>query len=57
MASLKTRERETRALAQAAEEIGPCPLTIITEDATDHIRVAGRDIRVIPAWQWLRGEA
>jgi predicted AAA+ superfamily ATPase len=54
MTSLKTREREIRALIQAAEEVGHCLLTIITEDTTDHILEGNRDIRVIPAWQWFR---
>jgi len=56
LTALKTRERETRALLEASQELGSCPLTIITTDTTDTIREGKKSIRVIPAWQWLTDE-
>jgi uncharacterized protein len=54
MSSLKTREREVRALRQAAAELGVKKLTIITRESQETIREEGVTIHVVPCIQWLR---
>lgn len=56
LASLKTREREIRALFQAADELGVKRLTVVTLDDEDTIRAEGREIRVLPCAKWLLEE-
>lgn len=52
LSSLKTRERETRALFQAADELGVKNLTIVTLNAEQTIQHQNRKIRVIPCRKW-----
>jgi hypothetical protein len=53
LSSLKTRERETRALCQGAEELNLRKLTVVTLDTEEMIDAAGAQINVIPCWKWL----
>lgn len=53
LAALKTKERETRALFQAAAELSLTKLTMITMDTEDHIRETGGEVRVVPCLKWL----
>ncbi len=53
LAALKTRERETRALFQAAGELHLKKLTIITLDTEDKIRDSGWEVNIVPCWKWL----
>jgi len=53
LSSLKTRERETRALCQGAEDLKLSKLTVLTLDTEEIIRVAGAQINVIPCRKWL----
>lgn len=57
LSSLKTREREIRALRQGAEELKSPRLTVITLDTEERIRAAGTEITVIPCRTWLRGRS
>jgi predicted AAA+ superfamily ATPase len=53
LSSLKTREREIRALRQGAEELKLRRLTVITLDTEERLREAGAEITVIPCRTWL----
>jgi predicted AAA+ superfamily ATPase len=53
LSSLKTREREIRALRQGAEELKVRKLTIVTLDTDETIREAGIEIAVVPCRTWL----
>lgn len=53
LSSLKTREREIRALCQGAEDLNLRRLTVITLDTEERIREAGMEINVIPCRTWL----
>lgn len=53
LSSLKTRERETRALCQGAEDLKLSKLTVLTLDTEEIIRAAGAQINVIPCRKWL----
>ncbi|MDT8287156.1 MAG: ATP-binding protein [Elusimicrobiales bacterium] len=51
-----TRERELRALAGAVERFGASSMTIVTMDASGREKAAGKDVRIVPAWEWLLEE-
>jgi len=53
LSSLKTREREIRALRQGAEDLKSRRLTVITLDTEERIREAGTEINVVPCRTWL----
>ncbi len=53
LSALKIREREIRALCQAADELAVSKLTIITLDTEETIREAGHEIDVVPCSAWL----
>ncbi len=53
LGSLKTKEREYRALTQAAEELGINKLTIVTMNQETAEKYNGKEIRVIPACRWF----
>jgi hypothetical protein len=53
LSSLKTREREIRALRQGAEDLELRRLTVITLDTEERIREAGTEINVTPCRTWL----
>jgi len=57
LSSLKTREREIRALLQAAEELRVQRLTVITLRDSESIQEQGHRIRVISCDQWLQGNS
>ena len=56
LSSLKTREREIRALHQGAEELTLNKLTVVTLDTEEMIREAGIKIQVVPCRKWLTAE-
>ena len=49
----RTRERELRALAEALEEHDVPAALVVTHGETETLEVAGREVRVVPAWRWL----
>lgn len=53
IAALKTKERETRALFQAAGELNIKKLTIVTLDTEDRIREAGWEVNIKPCAKWM----
>jgi len=53
LSSLKTLERETRALRQGAEELNLRKLTVITIASEEIIDSAGAQVNVVPCWKWL----
>jgi predicted AAA+ superfamily ATPase len=55
LSSLKSREREIRALRQGAEELKTRKLTVVTLDTEETIREAGAEISVVPCRKWLTG--
>ncbi|KAF0244407.1 MAG: hypothetical protein FD180_2528 [Planctomycetota bacterium] len=55
LASLKTREREIRALRQAAAELNVRALTVVTLDTQETIREGGIEIHSVPCRTWLAG--
>lgn len=57
LSSLKTREREIRALHQAAEELKVRRLTVVTLETQERIREAGMAINVVPCRTWLTGRS
>lgn len=57
LSSLKTREREIRALRLGAEELKPRRLTVVTLETTERIRGAGAEINVVPCRTWLTAGA
>lgn len=54
LSALKTRERELRALCQAAQELNVKHLTIVTMKTEDVIQEPGMEIRVVPCRKWLQ---
>lgn len=54
LSSLKTLEREIRALYQGAEELKLRKLRVITLDTEEVIHEAGIEIKVVPCRTWLR---
>jgi len=55
LTALKTRERETRALFQAAAELNLKKLTIVTLNTEDRIREAGWEVNILPCSKWVMG--
>ena len=55
LSSLKTHEREMRALRQGAEELGVRRLTVITLQTQERVQEAGMEIAVLPCRKWLQG--
>lgn len=53
LADPKTRERELRSLAEAAEELHVERLTVITEDEEGLDKADGCAISIVPLWKWL----
>ncbi len=53
ISALATRDRECRALAEAADEHPSATLTLITETSDQQINYNGHIINTIPAWKWL----
>ncbi|OGX05864.1 MAG: hypothetical protein A3G87_04155 [Omnitrophica bacterium RIFCSPLOWO2_12_FULL_50_11] len=53
LAALKTKERETRALFQAAAELRLKKLTIVTLDTEQRIKANEGEINVVPCSTWL----
>jgi predicted AAA+ superfamily ATPase len=53
LAALKTREREIRALQQAAAELKAHKLTVVTLDTEEIVDTGGPPVNVIPCWKWL----
>lgn len=47
------RERELRGLLSAAEQTGAEKLTVVTADQRETVTERGREIGVVPAWDWL----
>jgi hypothetical protein len=56
LADPKTREREFRALREAAEVLKVDRLTIITADAEGSEKSDLGDIAIVPLWKWLLEE-
>ena len=56
LADPKTREREFRALREAAEVLKADRLTIITDDAEGSEKSDLGDIAIVPLWKWLLEE-
>ena len=50
---LETRERETRSLIKASNDLNCSNLTIITFDSEKTEKFKGKDINFIPLWKWL----
>ncbi|MCI5064962.1 ATP-binding protein, partial [bacterium] len=50
-----TKERECRALVEAAQELGTTHLTIVTYAEEEFIMRDGHEIRVVPAWKFCLG--
>jgi predicted AAA+ superfamily ATPase len=48
-----TRERETKALVEALEEVGKNQGFILTEDEKDILQLEGKTIKVLPIYEWL----
>jgi predicted AAA+ superfamily ATPase len=48
-----TKERETKALVNAMEEINGSEGTILTEDGKDSLKFEGKTIPVLPVYEWL----
>ncbi len=53
LSSLKTREREIRALRQGALELKLTKLTVVTLDTEETIQEGGTKIQVVPCRKWL----
>ena len=49
----KTKDREIEALIKAMRELKLKQGIIITEDEEDEIKIDGKKIKIIPAYQWL----
>jgi len=49
----KTRDREIEALVKAMRELKLRRGIIITEDEEDEIKIDGKKIKAVPAYQWL----
>jgi predicted AAA+ superfamily ATPase len=56
MQEADTREREIRGILEASKATGCQNLLIITADESEEIQVEGKQIQVVPAWQWLLSE-
>lgn len=54
LSALKTRERELRALYQAAQELNVKTLTIVTINTEEIIQESGIEVQVVPCYKWLR---
>lgn len=48
-----TRERELGALAEAMDELDCERGTVVTLDEASRVKHGGREIEIVPAWQWL----
>ncbi len=48
-----TKDRETRALLNASDELGCENLLIITEEKDDAEEISGKKVKYIPLWKWL----
>jgi len=53
LADSQTREREVRALTEAAEAIQAENMTIVTEDEEGSEKTNRGDIAIVPLWKWL----
>lgn len=55
--SQKTRQREISALTKAMDELRLKTALILTEDAEEEVRLAGKIIVIKPVYKWLLGAA
>lgn len=53
MNSAETEKRETKALLEAAEELGGANLIVLAWDEEKEIKENGKIINFIPLWKWL----
>ena len=53
---LKTRERELKAIAEAAGELPDTENIILTYEEEEEIVYNGVEISVLPVWKWLLEE-
>ncbi|MDO9231049.1 MAG: ATP-binding protein [bacterium] len=53
LANFETKERETRALLKASQELNCNDLTIITYSEEVVEKIKGKKIKIVPAWKWL----
>ena len=53
LADAKTRARELRAIADARQELGPLPATVVTLHDDEQLEASDGAVRVVPAWRWL----
>ena len=53
LADAETRRRELRALEEGLRELEVPAATVITMGEEATLRLAGRPVRVVPAWRWL----
>jgi len=49
----EAKEREIRALLEAAKELKCNNLLVITSDFEDEEKIKGKKIKFIPLWKWL----
>lgn len=52
----KTRQREINALVKAMDELKLKTGLILTDDTEEDLKIAEKDIKVIPLYKWLLGE-
>jgi len=53
LGSATTREREMRAIVEAAHETGIDAATVVSLAEEDTERIEGITVRIVPAWRWL----
>ena len=53
LSSLKTKEREFRALVEASDELALSNLTVVTKDEEGEEKIRGKVIKIVPAIKWL----
>lgn len=53
MSSLRTKEREFRALVEASDELALSNLTVVTKDEEGEEKIKGKTINIVPAIKWL----
>ena len=53
IANSKTMKRKTDALTETASELDCRNLLLITWDREETIEKNGKEIKIVPAWQWM----
>lgn len=54
LSSIKTRDREIKALLECSKELHCDHLTIVSRDERETLEQSGRTVRIVPLREWIK---